>query len=191
MLSAAGFRREFGVDYVPGLAAPGGWPPAYRRALADCDAAARRSLGAAQLRAILAALASAAPPPCRISDAGPGVGRGLFADRALSPGELIGEYAGVLTRDWEPAGRGGRFNPYLLKYPFECAYAIDAESRGNELRFANHSAKRANAERLFLELGGLLRALIISRARIEAGGQILLDYGPDYHFEKPPAELAP
>jgi SET domain-containing protein len=189
-LAPAQFRREFGVSYVRALVAPDGWPAGARNALVRCNAKAERTFGAAACRGLRALLSSNERPPCRVADAGPGVGRGLFAARTLPSGTFIGEYAGVLSRDWLPVGRG-RFNPYLLKYPFACAYAIDAEKIGNELRFANHSARRANARRLFLAHDGLLRALVVASARIEAGRQILLDYGPDYRFATPPAELVP
>jgi len=182
--------RELGVDYVPGLVPARGWPGKYRRAAADWSRRAEAARSEDALRALRERLAAPSSPPCFVAEAGPDVGRGLFAERPLKPGTFIGEYAGVLTKDWEPVGRG-RFNPYLLKYPFECAYAIDAETRGNELRFANHSARGANAERLFLEHEGLLRALILARAPIAAGAQILLDYGPDYRFPALPRELVP
>ena len=183
------FRRAVGVAYVPALAAPADWSDD-GRADSWCDKN-ERALGAARVASLSALLDRPPAPPCRIEDAGPGAGRGLFAERPLSAGMFIGEYAGALTRDWAPLSAGGRFNPYLLKYPFPCAWAIDAEACGNELRFANHSAKAANAQRVFLRRGGLVRALIVARVAIAEGAQILLDYGPDYRFASPPQELAP
>jgi len=190
-LSPGDFRREFGVEYAPGLSLDGGLPPDLGPAADACNASSESGLPPESLRALRGALAAPPEPPVYVADAGPDVGRGLFAARVLLPGAFIGEYAGMLTRDWLPVSRGGRFNPYLLKYPFECPYAIDAETRGNELRFANHSARGANARKLFLAHGGLLRALIVASARIEPGAQILLDYGPDYRFASAPKELAP
>ena len=190
-LSPDEFRQELGVEYAPGLIGDDGWPVNCAVAADECNATTERALGAAATAVLRAALAGAADLPVCVADAGPGVGRGLFAAQVLLPGAFIGEYAGVLSRDWTPVARGGRFNPYLLKYPFDCPFAIDAAARGNELRFANHSARAPNARRLFLEHGGLLRALIVASAPIAAGAQILLDYGPDYRFAAPPRELAP
>lgn len=130
------------------------------------------------------------PVPGRVSEVNAVVGRGLFASRAVAAGEILGEYTGRLTSDWKPLSRGGSFRPYLLRYPFECAFAIDAEEAGNELRFINHST-RANADRLYVLFEKIIRALFVAKRPIASGAQILMDYGPDYWRGRAPAELAP
>ncbi len=121
---------------------------------------------------------------------GPDVGYGLFADAALAPGDVIGEYAGELSSDWKPLCEGGRFNPYLLRYPRGCSLAIDAEKRGNEQRFVNHSS-RPNAGRRYALRAGVLRVLFVAERPIARDEQILLDYGADYWRGRQPAALRP
>jgi|GEM_PF-2519314 len=190
-LAAEDFRREFGARYAPCLAAAEPLPSEFLRACVECaDGFARRE-GAGAIEVLRRRLASPGPSAGYVADAGPRVGRGLFAERPIPTGTFIGEYAGVLTRDWAPVGRGGRFNPYLLKYPFESAYAIDAETRGNELRFVNHSRGGANARRVCVLFEGLLRVVFVADRVLAPDEQILIDYGPDYRFASAPEELKP
>lgn len=107
----------------------------------------------------------------KISDA---VGNGLFADRDFQAGEMIGEYAGVLSRDW------GEFNPYLLKYPFETPYAIDAREHGNAMRLVNHSSENSNVSREYVLWEQVLRVIFVAQKPIKKRGQLLLDYGEAY-----------
>lgn len=118
-----------------------------------------------------------------------GAGYGLFARERLRAGEPIGEYAGVLTKDWaRDVSCAAEIDPYLLKFPFDPEYAIDAEEIGNETRFINHST-RANVRRVYLSDGGLPRVIFTAAEDIPAGRQILLDYGKGYWLGRTPRRL--
>jgi SET domain-containing protein len=123
----------------------------------------------------------------KVSDA---VGHGLFACRDLNPGEMVGEYTGALTRDWAAEVKeASDFKPYLLRFPFDCPYAIDSEKEGNEMRFINHSSKNHNVDRLYLFHSGLLHVIFIVRTTISKHRQILLDYGKNYWRASSPMEI--
>lgn len=181
-MTAAEFERVFGARYAPRLLAPEPPGRAPRLPGAACAEAARlgRALAAEETAATFIAAVS------------PEVGYGLFARRPLRAGRLIGEYAGRLTRDWARSVRvPADFNPYLLKYPFASAYAVDAREEGNETRFINHSAARANVRRVLVPRAGLVRVAFVAAAAVPAGAQLLLDYGAGYWRAAAPAELAP
>lgn len=119
------------------------------------------------------------------------VGFGLFALQDIKKGDMIGEYAGVLTRNWSPSvNRSGYFKPYLLRFPFPTVYAIDSEKEGNETRFINHSSKNDNAARLFILYRGVLRAIFVARKTILKHDQILLDYGKNYRWPSAPSKFS-
>ncbi|NNN04427.1 MAG: SET domain-containing protein-lysine N-methyltransferase [Elusimicrobia bacterium] len=189
-LDADGFARRFGAAYRPTLYLDEP-APASLAAAADASAAeSARTWGPLATQAFRRFLRDGASVPGWIARAQDSVGFGLFAARALAPGDPVGEYAGLLTRAWRPLGQG-RFNPYLLKYPFESPFAVDAEAQGNELRFVNHSARRANVARALLVHDGLPRVLFVVSRPISLGEQFLLDYGPSYVFAAAPKDLAP
>ncbi len=180
------WRVRFGARYLRATAASA---PISALALARARAWCRRrdaARGRVATRALFAALSGGGAVPGRVARAG-GAGWGLFARRALRQGEALGEYSGVLVEGW----RGGRFRPYLLRFPFPFRWAVDAGPAGNELRFVNHSSRAANLDRDFVFHDGLPRPLLIASRAIAAGEQLLLDYGPGYAFARPPLELTP
>ncbi len=189
-LGNAEFKRRFGATYQPSLSCDEAAPESLLAAAAPAAADSSRTWGPLAIQLFQRFLRDAAAVSGWIARAQEPVGFGLFAARALAPGRPVGEYAGLLTRAWRPLGQG-RFNPYLLKYPFESAYAVDAEAQGNELRFVNHSARRANVARALVVHEGLPRVLFVASRPIARGEQFLLDYGPGYIFPLPPKDLAP
>lgn len=172
-------------SYVPRLVAPARLPAGFVAAAKACDAAAEAELGARLMGRYRRQLAAGKAVPGRVAPVSDRVGQGLFATAALEKWDLIGEYAGSLTVGWAD----GPFNPYLLRYPFESAYAIDARERGNETRFINHSSARPNVRRVFLFEGGLPRAVFVAAKAVAKGRQLLLDYGRRYRFDGAPETL--
>ncbi len=86
-------------------------------------------------------------------------GRGLFAARALSAGELIGVYEGqVVETD----------SPYVLWIENEQGDGWTGHDGNNEMRFMNH-ADEPNAEMDGLNCYAL--------EEIEQGDEITIDYG--------------
>ncbi len=177
------FARRFGIIYTPRLTCPKSLPKHFLKA---CAAFKQRGLDRSRLPEYLEELSAGRVVPLAIKKIDDQVGFGLFAKSALRPGDWIGEYAGVLSRDW-----GTRFNPYLFKYPFATPFAIDGERLGNELRFANHSPRRCNARRAYLLHDGILHAAFLAAEEIPKGAQILIDYGTGYWHGRMPAELRP
>lgn len=180
-LTANEFERTFGVKYAQGLIPPGVIPTEFLRA---CEQHAERGL-----ESIVRRISDHEIAPLYIAKVSDTVGYGIFAAEDIAEGRLIGEYAGVLTADWQPTKEGGAFNPYLLKYPFDTAYAIDAQRWGNELRFTNHSSKGPNVRRIYVLLAGLLHVAFIASSPIPKDAQVLLDYGAGYWSAEEPAEL--
>ncbi len=125
--------------------------------------------------------------PAYIAHISETVGYGLFAYQNIANGEIIGEYTGTLSRDWiKNSIKPNDFKPYLLKYPFNSPFAIDAQDEGNELRFINHSSKNANTNRLYIFNGDLLHILFAATRPITRHQQILIDYGEKYwKFNRP------
>lgn len=189
-LDADDFTRRFGVRYRPTLSSDAAVPASLAAAAAASAADSSGIWGPLATQAFQQFLRNGARVPGWIARAQDSVGFGLFAARALAPGNPIGEYTGLLTRAWRPLGQG-RFNPYLLKYPFQSEFAVDAEAQGNELRFVNHSARQANLARALVVHEGLPRVLFVASRPIARGEQFLLDYGPGYVFASPPKDLRP
>jgi SET domain-containing protein len=181
-LTAAEFRRRYGVAYARTLRTPRRLPVAFRRACVEFVGPRIEGFTAGRTA------------PIHVEAVSDAVGRGLFASGDILPGETIGEYAGTLTTRWSPLDHANAdFNPYLLRYPFPTPFAIDARNRGNELRFANHADKDWNASRAYALGDGVLRIVFVASRRIFAGEQILIDYGRSYWraLGRSPLELNP
>lgn len=189
-LSPAAFRRLFRAAFCPTLRAPASLPCGYLVGARKLDRRTSRDLGARRVAALRRRVRAGRAAAVYIAKAGDAIGHGLYAERALRAGELIGEYSGVLTRDWAAdVEKPADFNPYLLRYPFECALAIDARKKGGVARFINHSAKKANVGRVYVLQGGLLRVVFVANRRIPKDAQLLLDYGKRYWRGRRPKEI--
>lgn len=90
-------------------------------------------------------------------------GLGLFAARALQPGQLIGVYDGP---EVEQDG------PHVLWVENEAGGEWTGYDGRNEMRFMNHSG-RPNAEMDGLHCYAL--------REIPRDAEITIDYGPDWH----------
>jgi len=126
-------------------------------------------------------------PDLEVRQLGGLLGYGLFTRSPLNPGDLIGEYTGIVhpARPGKPLPDGGYTSDYAWGFPkvrtFGRALEIDAREAGGLLRFANHApAEGASAVPEHFSYTGQWRVVFISRCSIEAGGEITVDYGDAY-----------
>lgn len=130
--------------------------------------------------------------PVYVAYASPELGYGLFADRSIKKGEMIGEYTGRLVEDFEVDAT----NKYLFYYPSKIAkdsekqreFYIDALSAGNYTRFANHM-KNPNAERRYVPHNGKWHVIFIAVKDIAKDEQIFIDYGSGYWVDEQPLDI--
>jgi SET domain-containing protein len=104
-------------------------------------------------------------------------GFGLFAAEAIEGGSRIIDYIGEKL-DMREAKRRERFYDSIGYQPlFDVGpdLTIDGLVGGNESRFINHSARRANVEAA-IERG---KVWFYANRDIDAGEELLLDYGFD------------
>lgn len=108
------------------------------------------------------------------------IGYGLFAHRDFSAWEYVGTYAGLLKKQ---RLFSLHTHDYCFRYPSGLharrPLLIDAESMGNELRYANHS-DRANMEGIGLPYGPLVQVVFRTSRAVKRGEQLTYDYGADY-----------
>ena len=124
------------------------------------------------------------------------VGHGLFARGRIPAGSVIGEYTGVVRNENRATDRA---NGYTFTYdPFNQLYMlVDAQKQGNYMRFANHSAKYANAKPrlVYDEPHRRWHVLLVATKEIPRGDQVLFNYGHQYGWDRfgiqQPADLKP
>lgn len=189
-IAPAAFRRLFGVSYTDKLIAPASLPAAYLTPAYEVGRRTAEELGPRQIRAYRRRISAGYTASVYVAKVSDEVGHGLFAYRDLRPGAMIGECTGTLTRDWVAEVRKpSDINPYLLRYPFECAFAIDAQKKGNVTRFLNHSEAKANVRRVYVFQGGLLHGVFAADKPIKKDTQLFLDYGANYWHGRKPLEI--
>jgi hypothetical protein len=106
--------------------------------------------------------------------------KGLFATKAFSQYDVIGDYTGVIRKSKSTDSE----NRYLFKLVDDLV--IDARDFGNELRFANSNiniSDEPNVTSRISYIDGLPRVLYICTNDIEPGEELLIDYGDDYNEE--------
>lgn len=106
-------------------------------------------------------------------------GKGVFAARAITPGERIIEYRGERI-DWNEAlrraeARGGPIN-HTFFFSLADGRVIDGGSRGNVARFINHSCE-PNCEAFEHEDG---RVYLYAMQPIAAGEELSYNYALVY-----------
>lgn len=134
-----------------------------------------------------AALRQGFRPPLEVRDAGAGVGLGLFSVTALSEGDLVGEYAGVIQASGDaPPDElvdGHYLSDYAWNYPDELPdgteFEVNALREGNELRFANHASQPNMAVDHTL-VDGLFVTFFRMVADVGPGTQLTVHYGEEY-----------
>jgi hypothetical protein len=137
-------------------------------------------------------LPARAPVSIRFIDAK--IGFGVFAERDLAEGELVGEYTGMVSSETT----GDDFT-YLHAYPAlkwgdeELLLVVDALTMGNETRFLNHSDAGGVSHTEDYFFNGHWHILFKVDSPIAKGEQLFVDYGAGYwegHGEAP-LPLAP
>jgi SET domain-containing protein len=119
-------------------------------------------------------------------------GYGLFAERDIRPGEMIGEYTGILSLKPQSDNHKLRhLNPYLFGLPFPSSLGIEAAKAGNEIRLINHSPGNPNVRRLYILQEGLLHVIYVAKKAISRNSQFLIHYGNRYGWGRPPVGLKP
>lgn len=114
----------------------------------------------------------------------PSVGFGVFAGESILKGTFLGNYVGEVI-PYEAVEN----NRYLFGILSDASdvhggVCITAHEWGNQTRFVNHSSKpNVNAYTRVLE--GWAETYFVAKEDILPGGQLLLDYGPDYWVDKP------
>lgn len=104
------------------------------------------------------------------------VGLGLFTTAGIPEGSFIGEYTGcMMHRRSEEDGEYGFSLPII-----DPDFVINARHYGNLCRLVNHSDTGWNSEVVVVHHEGLLHAVLRAARKIEAGEQILMNYGAHY-----------
>ncbi len=120
---------------------------------------------------------------------GGALGYGLFTLTPLNPGDLIGEYTGIVKRaaPGRSLPQGGYTSDYSWGFPkvhtFGRLLEIDARIAGGLLRFANHpsgEAGEATADPDHFPIDGQWHVVFTAKSSIEEGGEITVDYGDAY-----------
>lgn len=114
------------------------------------------------------------------------LGRGLFAEKEIAEGELIGAYYGVVQRasPCRPVKDrlGGFATDYAWTYPVKQRFSpleVNARINGNELRFVNHSF-HPNCQMEHTLIDGEWVLFMIALKHIEMDSQLTVDYGEEY-----------
>ena len=191
-ISPEAFSRLFDMHYASKLSRPRHLPANFIDRCKNFGRKAASNIAKRRLESYRHQIAASHIAPTYIAKVNAVVGYGLYAYRDIQSDEMIGEYTGVLSRDWiRVVKKAEDINPYLLKYPFDSPYAIDSKDRGNAIRFINHSSKNNNVRREYILLGGILHIIFVSTRPIQQHGQIFLDYGNGYWRGREPVDIEP
>lgn len=170
--------RLNGIRYLDELV----FEPALERKLMRSHQLSRR-------RFTLKRLPARAPVSIRLIDAK--IGFGVFAERDLAEGELIGEYTGMVSTETT----GDDFT-YLHSYPAlkwgeeELLLVVDAVTMGNETRFLNHSDAGGVSHMEDYFFNGHWHILFKVASPVARGEQLFVDYGAGYWQGQAEAPLA-
>lgn len=104
----------------------------------------------------------------------PQIDYGVLANQNLVPGDLVGEYTGVVRKRVDE----DKDNIYLFTYAWQTV--VDARDTGNYTRWINHSKKNANCMPVYMIIDGYWHILLIASKSIARGQQVLFNYGDGY-----------
>ena len=120
----------------------------------------------------------------------PGGGRGLFANRDIMPGDVIGEYTGEILTETQKQHRYPNNEAQYVMYVKRDMY-IDAvdEGKSSNCRYINTGGKLNNARPRPYYRNGQSGVKIIATKRIYKGEEIFMPYGSTFRsftFTPPP-----
>lgn len=114
------------------------------------------------------------------------IGYGLFADKPMQKGNLIGQYTGIVQKastcddSNEDISTGTEFAwDYPDEIPGLPPLEINAGTAGSIIRFANHSFQ-PNLRVEHAVIGNEWMIFFVADVNIEADTQLFCDYGDDY-----------
>ena len=122
-----------------------------------------------------------------VRSAGERKGRGIFTLRTIREGELIGRYCAPVSSLDEASDSAYSFR-------LKGGYVLDAQDpeRSNWLRFIIHSRRLDNVEPVPAYALGINYAVVfLASEQIEAGTELLFDYGEAYWNRVIPNRLDP
>lgn len=124
--------------------------------------------------------------PLYVKNADDGIGYGLFSDKPMKEGDLIGQYTGIVQEafhfdpeDKETAAK----TEYAWDYPDEIPglppLEINARYAGGVLRFVNHSFQ-PNLRIEHTVVDNEWKIFFVADENIETDAELFVDYGDDY-----------
>lgn len=112
---------------------------------------------------------------------------GMYASKTFQRRDILGVYAGLVTRQLTDLEYAWEFN-YLVDVKDEedkkIRVCIDAKHMGNYMRFANHRDTNQNGDQLYVVYNDLWHVLYIAQAEIKLHEQIFVNYGQGYWENK-------
>jgi hypothetical protein len=106
------------------------------------------------------------------------VGYGVVANCAISPRSYLGEYAGLVRKRIRRLDNDYCFD-YSIGAGRSSAFVIDAQERGNFVRFINHS-DTPNLEPASVLCGGMMHIILYALKPIAKGTELTYNYGEGY-----------
>lgn len=118
-------------------------------------------------------------PPVSIKWIDSQIGWGVFATSPIKKMTFIGEYGGIVRKRRRVDTKNAYCFEYTIAEGRDSPYVIDACDQGGMIRFVNHSSE-PNLLCQLATLNGISHVIFVAKETIQAGSQLLYDYGPNY-----------